>query len=105
MKQPCSSASFTRRCDAPEVVGPLVAVFGSAYTASAVGLMAGQAAFTLFAVMLFGILLPQQSETAILRLEDIALGGAVSLLVDLCCAFGSICIRLGYEGMSRPLLN
>jgi hypothetical protein len=57
------------------------AVFGSAYTASAVGLMAGQAAFTLFAVMLFGILLPQQSETAILRLEDIALGGAVSLLV------------------------
>jgi hypothetical protein len=63
------------------VVGPLVAVFGSAYTASAVGLMAGQAAFTLFAVMLFGILLPQQSETAILRLEDIALGGAVSLLV------------------------
>jgi hypothetical protein len=24
MKQPCSSASFTRRCDAPEVVGPLV---------------------------------------------------------------------------------
>jgi hypothetical protein len=57
------------------------AVFGSAYAASAVGLMVGQAAFTLFAVMLFGIILPQQSETAILRLEDIALGGAVSLLV------------------------
>jgi hypothetical protein len=63
-------------------------VFCSAYAASAVGLMAGQAAFTLFAVMLFCILLPQQSETAVLRLEDIALGGAVSLLVGFLLRLG-----------------
>jgi PPE-repeat protein len=66
---------------------PFVA-FGSTYAASAVGLMAGQAAFTIFAVVLFCILLPQQSEAAILRLEDIALGGAVSLVVNSLLRFG-----------------
>ncbi|MBV8697235.1 FUSC family protein [Bradyrhizobium sp.] len=56
-------------------------VFGSTYAASTLGLMAGQAAFTLFAVVLFSILLPQQGQTGLLRLEDIAIGGAVSLTV------------------------
>jgi Fusaric acid resistance protein-like len=60
-------------------------VFGSAYAASAVGFMAGQAAFTVFAVMLFCILLPQQQQAGILRLEDIAIGGTVSLIVGLLC--------------------
>lgn len=59
---------------------PFVA-FGSTYAGSAVGLMAGQAAFTLFAVVLFCILLPQQTQAGLLRLEDIAIGGAVSLAV------------------------
>jgi hypothetical protein len=62
------------------VILPVV-VFGSTYAASAVGLMAGQAAFTLFAVVLFCILLPQQTQAGLLRLEDIAIGGAVSLVV------------------------
>jgi hypothetical protein len=57
-------------------------VFGSTYAASAVGLIAGQASFTLFAVVLFCILLPQQTQAGILRLEDIAIGGAVSLVVS-----------------------
>jgi hypothetical protein len=69
---------------------PLV-VFGSTYAASAVGLMAGQAAFTLFAVVLFCILLPQQRQAGLLRLEDIAIGGAVSLAV------GAL-LRLGERG-------
>jgi hypothetical protein len=56
-------------------------VFGSTYAATAVGLIAGQAAFTLFAVVLFCILLPQQTQTGLVRLEDIAIGGAVSLAV------------------------
>jgi hypothetical protein len=59
---------------------PLV-VLGSTYAASAIGFMAGQAAFTVFAVVLFCILLPQQGEIGILRVEDVAIGGAVSLLV------------------------
>jgi Fusaric acid resistance protein-like len=56
-------------------------VFGSAYAVSAVGLLAGQAAFTVFTVVLFCILLPQQKQAGLLRLEDIAIGGAVSLAV------------------------
>jgi hypothetical protein len=60
-----------------------VVVFGSAYAAGAVGFMAGQAAFTVFAVVLFCILAPSQSQVGMHRLEDIAMGGAVSLLVGL----------------------
>jgi hypothetical protein len=56
-------------------------VFGSTYAASALGLLAGQAAFIVFAVVLFCILLPQQGQAGLLRLEDIAIGGAVSLVV------------------------
>jgi uncharacterized membrane protein YccC len=56
-------------------------VFASAYAGNAVGLTAGQAAFTVFAVVLFCILLPQQKHVAIVRVENIAIGGAVSLLV------------------------
>jgi uncharacterized membrane protein YccC len=56
-------------------------VFGSVYAASGRGLLPGQAAFTVFAVVLFCILSPNQKQTGILRLEDIAIGGAVSLAV------------------------
>jgi len=55
-------------------------VFASIYAYSGVGFMAGQAAFTVFAVVLFCIL-PQQRHIEILRVEDIAIGGAVSLIV------------------------
>jgi uncharacterized membrane protein YccC len=73
------------------------AVFGSAY-ASAVSLMAGQATFTLFAVVLFCILLPQQSGAGLLRLEDIAIGGAVSFAV------GAL-LRLGEHGSESRMRN
>jgi PPE-repeat protein len=66
---------------------PLV-VFASSYLASAVGFMAGQAAFTLFAVVLFAILLPRQAQAGMLRLEDIAIGGAVSLVTGSVLRFG-----------------
>jgi hypothetical protein len=59
---------------------PFVA-FASAYAASTGGLLAGQAAFTLFAVVLFGIILPQQKQNGRLRLEDIAIGGTISVAV------------------------
>ncbi len=58
-----------------------IVVFVSAYASSAVGFIAGQAAFTVFAVVLFCILLPQQRHVGLLRVEDIAIGGAVSLVV------------------------
>jgi hypothetical protein len=56
-------------------------VFAAAYAASTLGCLEGQAAFTLFAVVLYCILLPQDRHAGILRLEDIAIGGAVSLVV------------------------
>ena len=56
-------------------------VFASVYASNAIGFVAGQATFTLFAVILFCIILPQQRQTGILRVEDIAIGGAASLIV------------------------
>jgi hypothetical protein len=56
-------------------------VFASVFAGSAVGFMASQAAFTVFAVVLFCILLPPGSDVGIQRLQDIAIGGAVSLVV------------------------
>ena len=43
--------------------------------------MAGQAAFSLFLVMLFTLLQPLGWRTGLIRLEDVAVGGAVSLVV------------------------
>jgi len=74
---------------------PLV-VFLSTYAASALGLMGGQIGFTVFAVVLFCILLPQQRPSGVLRLEDIAIGGAVSLVV------GAL-LRLGQSGSAGHL--
>jgi hypothetical protein len=56
-------------------------IFASVYLSSAVGFMSGQAGFTAFAVVLFCILTPLQRQVGILRIEDIAIGGAISLLV------------------------
>jgi hypothetical protein len=60
-----------------------VITFAAAYAASAVGFVLGQAGFTVFTVVLFCILSPQQKDVGIRRVEDIALGGAVSLVVSL----------------------
>ena len=54
-----------------------VTAFAAAYTASAVKFPAGQAGFTVFAVVLFCILLPHAQDVGLTRVEDIALGGAV----------------------------
>jgi hypothetical protein len=59
-----------------------VITFAAAYAASAVGFISGQAGFTIFAIILFCILSPQQKDVGIWRLEDIALGGAISLVVS-----------------------
>ena len=58
---------------------PLV-VFAATYLASR-GLLAGQVGFTIFVVVLFCILAPQQTKVGVIRLEDIALGGLVSLTI------------------------
>jgi hypothetical protein len=59
---------------------PCVA-FVSVYLSSAVGFTAGQAGFAAFAVVLFCILTPLQREVGVVRIEDIFIGGAISLLI------------------------
>jgi uncharacterized membrane protein YccC len=59
---------------------PVVA-FLAAYVPTAVSFLVGQAAFTLFVVVLFDLLQPQGWRLGLVRLEDVALGIGVSLAV------------------------
>jgi uncharacterized membrane protein YccC len=56
-----------------------IAVFLAAYVPTVVSFLVGQAAFTLFVVVLFDLLQPQGWRLGLVRLEDVALGIAVSL--------------------------
>lgn len=58
-----------------------IACFVAAYASTAWGFVAGQAAFTLFVVVLLSALTPLGFRAGILRLEDIAIGGAISLVL------------------------
>jgi uncharacterized membrane protein YccC len=59
-----------------------IAVFLSAYTPSAIHYVLGQASFTVFVVVLFNLLEPQGWKTGLIRLGDIAVGTAVSLVIS-----------------------
>ncbi|HZA80358.1 MAG TPA: FUSC family protein, partial [Actinomycetes bacterium] len=59
---------------------PMVA-FLAAYVPTAVSFLVGQAAFTLFVVVLFDLLQPQGWRLGLVRLEDVALGVGVSVVV------------------------
>ena len=54
----------------------------AAYTPSAVHFVVGQASFTIFVVVLFNLLVPQGWRTGLVRLQDIVIGAAVSLVVS-----------------------
>jgi Fusaric acid resistance protein-like len=58
-----------------------VVVFAAAYLSTAVGLLAGQAAFTVFVVVLLNILSPLGYRAGVVRLRYIATGGAISLFL------------------------
>jgi uncharacterized membrane protein YccC len=57
------------------------AVLLAAYAPQAVSFAAGQAAFTLVVLVLFNLLQPTGWKVGIVRIEDVALGAGVSLLV------------------------
>jgi hypothetical protein len=61
----------------------VVGIFLAAYTPQAVGFVVGQASFTLFVVALFNLIEPEGWRTGLVRVEDIAIGAAVSLAVGL----------------------
>jgi uncharacterized membrane protein YccC len=58
---------------------PAILVTGVA--PAAISFAAGQAAFTVTALILFDLLAPGGLQTGLIRVEDVALGGAVSLVV------------------------
>ena len=58
-----------------------VAVFLAAYAASAIGFIAGQAAFTVYILILFNLITPVGWRLGIVRVEDVALGAGISAFV------------------------
>ncbi|HEX4213466.1 MAG TPA: FUSC family protein [Candidatus Dormibacteraeota bacterium] len=60
-----------------------VCIFLAAYVSSAVGFVAGQAAFTVNVIVIFNLIAPAGWEVGLLRLEDVAAGCAVSVIVGL----------------------
>ncbi|HET9849306.1 MAG TPA: FUSC family protein [Candidatus Dormibacteraeota bacterium] len=61
---------------------PLV-VFGAAYAATAVGFLASQAAFTINLVLLFNLISPAGWQIGLVRIEDLVVGAAISIVVGL----------------------
>ncbi|HXA29777.1 MAG TPA: FUSC family protein [Candidatus Angelobacter sp.] len=60
-----------------------VALFIAAYSASAIGFVAGQAAFTLTVIVIFNLLSPAGWQVGLVRVEDVALGTGVSVVAGL----------------------
>jgi uncharacterized membrane protein YccC len=73
------------------------ATFLAAWAPGAVGLGSGQAAFTVFVVVLFNLAEPSGAQTAVLRLETVATGIAVAVVA------GFVFWPRGPEGSLAPM--
>jgi uncharacterized membrane protein YccC len=60
-----------------------VAVFLAAYAATAVGFIASQAAFTITLIVIFNLISPAGWQVGLVRIEDVAIGAAISIVVGL----------------------
>jgi uncharacterized membrane protein YccC len=60
-----------------------IAVFLASYAASAIGFVAGQAAFTILVIILFNLIVPSGSQVGLVRVEDVAIGAAISVVTGL----------------------
>ena len=76
------------------VLLPIV-VFLAAYTPGAVNFVVGQASFTVFVVVLFNILAPQGWRTGLVRVQDVAIGAGISVVV------GALLWPRGARGVAR----
>jgi uncharacterized membrane protein YccC len=72
-----------------------VAVFLAAYTPGAVNFVVGQAAFTVFVVVLFNLLVPEGWHTGLVRVQDVAIGAGISVMV------GALLWPRGARGVAR----
>ena len=76
------------------IVLPFV-VFLAGYTPGAVNYVVGQAGFTVFVVVLFDILVPAGGRTGLVRVQDIAIGAGISVVV------GALLWPRGARGVAR----
>jgi uncharacterized membrane protein YccC len=60
-----------------------ITIFVAVYAPAAIHFVAGQAAFTVLVVVLFNILAPQGWVTGLVRVESVALGAAISVVVGI----------------------
>jgi uncharacterized membrane protein YccC len=59
------------------------AVFLAAYAATTVGFIASQAAFTINLIIIFNLISPAGWQVGLVRIEDVAIGAAISIVVGL----------------------
>ncbi len=59
------------------------AVFLAAYAATTIGFIASQAAFTITLIIIFNLITPAGWQVGLVRIEDVAVGAAISIVVGL----------------------
>jgi len=60
-----------------------IVVFGAAYAATGIGFAASQAAFTINLIVIFNLISPSGWQIGLVRIEDLAVGAGISLVVGL----------------------
>ncbi len=60
-----------------------IAIFGAAYSVTTIGFMASQAAFTINLIIVFNLISPAGWQVGLVRIEDLLVGAAISLVVGL----------------------
>jgi uncharacterized membrane protein YccC len=60
-----------------------ITVFGAAYSATTIGFMLSQAAFTINLIVIFNLISPAGWQVGLVRIEDVIVGALISLLVGL----------------------
>ena len=60
-----------------------IAIFVAAYAATSVGFAASQAAFTINLIVIFNLISPAGWQVGLVRIEDLAVGAAISVVVGL----------------------
>jgi uncharacterized membrane protein YccC len=60
-----------------------IAIFVAAYAATVVGFIASQAAFTINLIVIFNLISPAGWQVGLVRIEDIAVGASISIVVGL----------------------
>lgn len=58
-------------------------MFFASYAASAIGFVTGQAAFTVMVIIVFNLISPAGWQVGLVRIEDVAIGTAISVVVGL----------------------